>query len=159
EHPPALFYNPEKRALVPLTEPDGKSAWTLCQDDAVLDAAGLPRFGDSLSRYLYQPGKPGQARFIAVTEPPTGDLTRSLADAIGDAPLVPFNPEGGLLMVKEYFPLSLDDFVNVLSGRPLDGRGNPALVADVHAAELKALASVNGAGYLYWGPPSLTGRL
>jgi hypothetical protein len=96
--------------------------WELCQDEVALKTAGLPPFGTSLARYLYQPSSK-EAGFIAVVSgAPTNSSTRPLAEALKDTTAqVPLNPQGGLLMAQHFSPIGYDDYVDLLGGKPWKG--------------------------------------
>jgi len=163
-HPLPLFLDAKQAALVQLVGKDGR-AWELCRDDALLEGAGLPGFTGSLYRYLRQPEAGQETRFVSLADDaPATDSTTTLEKVIGSpADLVPFNAEGGLLMVRSFCPLSLEEFVEMLSGRPWLGSATPDRAAgplgpsSVLGAEPPPDAK--GEAYLFWGPASQSGRL
>jgi hypothetical protein len=69
----------------------------LCQDDAVLQAAGLAPYSTSLARYLYQPGAGRASRFVPVVRGASENavtVPKEQALYLNDR-LVPFNVRAG----------------------------------------------------------------
>ncbi|MGE3109839.1 MAG: hypothetical protein AB7G11_14705 [Phycisphaerales bacterium] len=100
------------------TDRETGEAWVVCEDDAVLTAAGLPAYSTTLHRYLYLASRGNQGNFVVVTPgSPTNDRTRQVADLSGGREgLVAFNIGAGLLMVRRAGTLSLPAYLDVLSG-------------------------------------------
>lgn len=97
----------------------------LCVDDAKLVAAGLPPYSRSLHRYWIAEsrGNGAGASWVAVTAgAPLGPavVTRDKIIPAGH-PLAAFNPEGGLLHVRRFTPLAVEDYADLLAGRPWKG--------------------------------------
>ena len=117
KHPLPTFLDLTRQRPVHPGPADKK--WQLCQDDAALQAAGLPPYGTSLFRYLYQP----ESGFVPVVSgAPTGAKTRSLSEAIKETEAhIPLNPQGGMLMAQEFAPLSYEEYAELLSGKPWKG--------------------------------------
>jgi hypothetical protein len=114
-NPPPTFLDVSSAAPV---HPDG---WVLCRDDDRLRDAGLPPYGSTLHRYLYQPD--GDRRFVPLApDAPRSDATMEY-DAVlpGVAQLVPFNPAGGLMMVRPAGDLRLLELADLLGGQRYDG--------------------------------------
>ena len=124
-HPLPVLIDPA--ASQPTHPADGVSAiaWQLCKDDALLQQAGLPAYNRSLSRYLHVPGASG-GKFIPVTV----DSERNAATVEIETALpeirkhVPFNLACGLVMVRRFSPLSLEDFADLLGGKAWHGVEN-----------------------------------
>lgn len=96
--------------------------WTLCRDDAALQAAGLPAYGTSLFRYLYQPASKDSGFVAVVAGAPNSPATRPLAEALKDTQAhIPLNPQGGLLMAQNFSPLGYEDYVDLLGGKAWKG--------------------------------------
>src|SRR5688572_4470490 len=95
----------ETRPVSPLDSGSG-DGYFLCTDDAVLIAAGLDPYSESLHRYIGVRNHP-EAGLIAVTaDAPKPGNGRELSDVLpGGKELVPFNPEGGLMFVRRLAPL------------------------------------------------------
>ncbi len=123
-HPPPLLLDLDKgQPLVP-TDPAENAPWRLCEDDALLQLHGLPPYRTTLHRYLcIRHGQSGAVIFAPTTpEAPTNDHTIRTSQLPGYGQrVVPFNLEGGLLLVRPYYPLSLNDYVDVLSGAAWQG--------------------------------------
>ena len=120
-HPVPVFLDLSTRKPVHPAAPGGQ--WKLCEDGGLLARAGLPEYAASLHRYLYVKGNEAKTAFVPVTpDAPTGPATMSLGEAIPDAEkLVPLNPAGGLMLVRGYYPIGLEDFINLLNGGQCDG--------------------------------------
>jgi hypothetical protein len=75
--------------------------------------------------------------------------------------LVPVNPDGGLLMTVPHFPLSYDDGVDLIGGRPwkqIESASSFTLDGAYRRLE-KVGGDGRGYGCLYWGQHEMTGRL
>jgi hypothetical protein len=119
-HPPPSFLDLGKKG--PLHPATGGVRWELCVNDAALQAAGLPLYGTSLFRYLYQPESKDSSFVPIVTNAPTNTSTRPLPQVIKISPeIVPLNPQGGLLMARNYAPRSYEDYVDLLAGKVWKG--------------------------------------
>jgi hypothetical protein len=120
KHPLPSFLDLARLGPVHPGPPENR--WELCRDDAALEAAGLPAYSTSLFRYLYQPSVKESGFIPVVAGAPTNAATRPLGDALQTAPgSVPINPQGGLLMVRQYSPLSYEDYVDLLGGKAWKG--------------------------------------
>lgn len=119
-HPLPAFLDLSRRQ--PVHPGSDGQPWMLCQDDAALQAAGLPAYGTSLFRYLYQPGATGGAFVPVVAGAPANAATRPLSEALKDSQThVALNPQGGLLMAQRFAPLSYEDYVDLLGGKAWKG--------------------------------------
>ena len=140
---------------------DGTDAWELCQDDQALEQAGLPAYSRSLFRYLWQPKAGAEGRFVPVTVgAPANARTASLDAALGNAGHLPLNPQGGLLRASTFSPLSFEDYVDLLGGKPWAGlpQGKrPWLLEGVYPA-LAEESGVQGGGGLFLGSKGRAGR-
>jgi hypothetical protein len=136
--------------------------WQLCRDEAVLQAAGLPAYGTSLFRYLYQPGAKESVLIPVVAGAPTNLSTRSLAEALQAAPAsVPLNPQGGLLLARQYSPLSYEDYIDLLGGKAWKGleHGKGALTFDRVYRSLGDWTQMQQSGaHLFLGANGRAGR-
>ena len=125
DHPLPSLIDPKKFAAVhPVDAVSGKQ-WELCLDDAVLQQAGLPTYSRSLSRYLYLPGV-ADGKFIPVSADSernarTVEIEKALADV---RTLVPLNLACGLILVRRFAPLGLEEFADVLGGTAWHGIEN-----------------------------------
>jgi hypothetical protein len=144
--------------------PSEPSTWRLCQDDALLDSFGLPRYSTSPYRYLYEPGASGAKTFVATTpDAPTNSHVQGL-ERLRATPDVTeiFNPHAGLIRVARFEPLGLDDYLQVLEGRPWQGRGPGAgrwFEKGVYAELEKWSAKPQGMPFLLHGPGTPAERL
>jgi len=97
--------------------------WKICQDDSLLAAQGLPAYSTTPFRYLYDPTAAGAKTFVATTENAPSNshvqgLNRLSSNASG---ATVFNPRAGLLRVTQFHPLELEDYLQILEGRPWSG--------------------------------------
>lgn len=117
EHPPPLWLDASgSRGVAPIDREAG-APWRLCTDDSALAKAGLPAFTTSLHRYLYLPELGGESRFVPVTpDAPANARTLSLADIAPGGGCVPLNPGGGFMLAREFNPIELERFIDVLGG-------------------------------------------
>ncbi|MEO8427417.1 MAG: hypothetical protein ABI651_09925, partial [Verrucomicrobiota bacterium] len=106
----------------PVSPGSPENRWELCRDDAALQAAGLPAYGTSLYRYLYQPASKDMSFVALVSGAPSNPATRPMAEALKDIEAhVPLNPQGGLLMAQNFPPLGYEDYVDLLGGKAWKG--------------------------------------
>ncbi|NQT86353.1 hypothetical protein HQ560_06280, partial [bacterium] len=164
EHPlPAFIHVADRRPVHP-TDPTTGAPWTLCRDDALLAEAGLPPYSTSLHRYLSLGEVPGERRFVPVTpEAPANDHTLALADMLREhGDLVPLNPGGGLMLVREFCPVDYESFSDLLSGGSWDGvlhgRSPVGLGADYEELATARPGEAVG-GRLFLGAHGRWGRL
>lgn len=160
-NPPPLFLDAELSALAELPASSGNSAWELCTNDATLEAAGLPPYGTSLSRYLFQPNSSTGSRFVPTSaDAPENDKTIALAELAPD--LVPFNPGAGLMIVRELAPIGCEEWIDVLGGKPWRGvgHGEKAFRPQGIYRTLQDLGGIHsGGGHYFLGRSGRTGRL
>lgn len=103
-------------------EPESGAELALCTDDSVLRGAGLPEYTRSLRRYWATVDHPAGARiFFAAWAAPVESEGVARHPAFTDPAWLPFNPEGGLMMVRRHAPLALEDFLGLLAGKPWPG--------------------------------------
>ena len=101
-------------------DPGTQRAFMLCEDEKALELAGLPSYASSLHRYLWNGPGVEEPIFLAVTSgAPLPPGVRSATDVFKG--LYPFNPGGGLLLVRPLAPLALTEFADVLSGKTWPG--------------------------------------
>jgi hypothetical protein len=163
-HPLPSFLNLARRAPVHLGDAQNGGRWELCRADDLLQAAGLPAYSTSLFRYLHQPSAGKESRFIpAVGGAPAGPRTTSLAEIFGRTDQhLPFNPQGGLMLVSTLHPLGFEEYVDLLGGKPWKGieHGKKHLALD---GPCRALAAWNekeqNAEHLFLGTRGRAGRL
>jgi hypothetical protein len=142
-HPLPTFLDASKNEPVHPAAAPGGHAWRLCRDDSLLASLGLPPYSTSLHRYLYVGEAGPNAKLIATTpEAPTSPATIALSELLaGRKDLIPFNPAGGLMMVRRHAPHSFETFLDMLAGgTSQDGNGTDE-------------------GWLYLGKHGKSGRL
>jgi hypothetical protein len=97
--------------------------WRICKDDALLESAGLPPYSASSFRYLYDPSASGPRTFIATApDAPVNSQVQGLQRLAGTADGgTVFNPHSGLVGIRRFSPLELEDYLQVLEGRTWKG--------------------------------------
>ena len=103
--------------------PAEPAPWQICKDDALLDSFGLPLYSMSAFRYLHQPTA-GEAKTFLATDPdaPANAHVQGLDRLKADSATTEiFNPHAGLVRVASFSPLGLDDYLQILEGRPWSG--------------------------------------
>jgi hypothetical protein len=160
---PVLIKRPTASGAVPLT-PSEASSWQLCKDDALLDSFGLPPYSTSPYRYLHEPSAAGAKTFLATaTDAPANAHVQGLErlkPASGAADI--FNPHAGLIRVTRFSPLGLEDYLQILEGRPWEGTGPGATrlyQQGIYADLLKWSASPKGMPFLLHGAGAPAERL
>jgi hypothetical protein len=117
-HPRPTFVDANACALIHPVEPVTNRPFVLCTDDAALMSAGLPAYTSSIHRYLWGGGE--APIFVATTAgAPTPAGVQSGPEAFPN--LLPFNPGGGFLLVRSFFPLKLVEFADLLAGKSWPG--------------------------------------
>ena len=133
EHPLPVFIDLESFTSVMLLDPTTQRPWELCRDDGVLEAAGLPAFSTSLFRYLFQPASGKTARFVpVVSNAPENDSTQALAETLPKCRrYASLNPQGGFLSASRFYPLSIEDYLDVLGGKPWENMASTSKLPDL----------------------------
>lgn len=123
KNPPACFLDPAKGVAVQPGAAEPEGSWRLCRDEARLAKAGLPPYATSLARYLHRPEAGTTAPLVPVAAgAPAGTGCAPLEQAIpGLAGLIPFNPQGGLLLAQGLHPIPFDEYADLLGGKPWAG--------------------------------------
>jgi len=141
-HPAPVLLDLQAREPVVPRDAGSGEPWALCQDDALLAAKGLPAYSSSLHRYLCLKAAGAASPFIPLTEnaPANADTRPSSELTDGKHGLVPFNPGGGLMLVRAFSPMRMDVFMDVLTGASWDGmsHGRGEIDPGGLAARLKA---------------------
>ncbi|MFH0879676.1 MAG: hypothetical protein V2A34_08185 [Lentisphaerota bacterium] len=122
-HPLPLFIRTDSMTPLHPLHAESGNPWRLCENDAVLLAMDLPAYSSSLHRYWHVAELGDPSPFVPVTaEAPKNASCISMEQALGAcAGAVAVNPEGGLMLIRDYSPLRMDDFIDVLGGRAWDG--------------------------------------
>jgi hypothetical protein len=113
----------------PVDAPSGQP-FTICQDEVLLQAKGLPGYATTPHRYLCVPSLGGDSPFVpASPDAPAGGATRNLAEVLGPKTRwVPFNPWAGMMLVRKLAPWPYDTLVDLLAGVPQESlRARPAM--------------------------------
>ncbi|MBV9297773.1 MAG: hypothetical protein JO066_02255 [Verrucomicrobia bacterium] len=119
-HPAPALIDGKEGCVVHPVEPGTRREFVLCEDEKALDLAGLPSYASSLHRYLWNGPELQEPVFVAVTSgAPLAPGVRQATDLFKG--LYPFNPGGGLLLVRPLAPLALTEFADILSGKPWSG--------------------------------------
>lgn len=160
QHPRPTFLDLSKAA--PVFPGEGGDRWELCRDDRLLQEAGLPAYGTSLFRYLYQPARGSNTGFIpTVAGAPENAVTTPLATATQNHHLA-FNAQSGLMLATALSPIPYDDYADLLGGKPWKGieHGKKTLAFDGVYRTLGDWQEIqqNGA-HLFLGAHGRTGRL
>ena len=120
KHPAPVWIDLHSRQAYHPALAGAEGGLELCQDEARLQAVGLPPFGTSLLRYLAQTTEAGTVFVPATRGGPEAPQTRTLASVVREES-IPLNPEAGLAMVTEYYPLGLLDYLDLMGGKPWTG--------------------------------------
>jgi hypothetical protein len=160
-HPvPALIDGKEGTVVYPI-DPGTRQPFVLCQDEKTLELAGLPSYGSSLHRYLWNGFGPDEPVFLAITSgAPMPPGVRSATDVFKG--LYPFNPGGGLLLVRPLAPLALTEFADILSGKTWPGFqcGKETIRLGAAYARLEDAEEIlYRGGHLFSGRAGKAGRL
>lgn len=152
--PPTVLDVPARRAVVLGAGEDG-GPWALCDDDAVLEAAGKPRYSGGLARHLWRPVLGDQSPLVAIT----GEGRSAWRDLAPEgSEFLPFNVQGGLMFVRRRAPVGFEAYVDWLSkgrfhmppplrgqgGEPDDRREDPSATALMHGGFLPSIGGVAG---------------
>jgi len=121
----------------------------VCRDDTALAAAGLPKYSEHTARF-------GRAQA-------GGDFVRLNGDArgtdgAGDLPphgtsQIPLNPGGGMIFARRFAPLAIEEFAELLGGRPWSGITNakrPFRLGGVYR-HLEDETEMRAAGHHFYG--------
>jgi hypothetical protein len=140
------------------------TAWQLCKDDALLSSFGLPPYSTSPFRYLHEPGATGAKTFLATAEDSPANAHVQGLERLKAGPDVTeiFNPHAGLIRVNRLSPLGLEEYLQILEGRPWQavGPGTARLFQDgVYGALQTWSASPKGMPFLLHSKSAMADRL
>jgi hypothetical protein len=160
-HPvPALIDGKEGMVIHP-SDPLTRRPFLLCQDEKALELAGLPSYGSSLHRYLWNGFGADETIFLAITSgAPMPPGVRPVNDIFKG--LYAFNPGGGLLLVRPLAPLALTEFADILSGKTWPGFqcGKETIRLGAAYARLEDAEEIlYRGGHLFSGRAGKAGRL
>ena len=119
--PRPAFVNPA--AWAPWHPATGSGEIEVVRDDSALAAAGLPKYSESTARFGRAPaGGP----FVQLNDDARGAAEtielRTLQPA--GANLVALNTGGGMIFARRFAPLGIEEFAELLGGRPWNGLVN-----------------------------------
>ncbi len=102
-----------------------KTHWKICKDDDLLKRLELAPYSTSIHRYLYLESMGAESAFLPITpNAPQNAKTKTIEEGIGSrSTLLPFNSYGGSIMVREVAPMTVESYLSVLAGRPMEGFG------------------------------------
>ena len=110
--------------LHPATE---SGAIEVCRDDSALAAAGLPKYSESTARF----GRAAAGGLFVKLNDEAGSSALGTVNALELRPLLPagaklaaLNPGGGMIFARRFAPLALEEFAELLGGRPWSGLVN-----------------------------------
>jgi hypothetical protein len=160
-HPLPALVDGEGGVVVCPVDPETHRSFVLCQDEKALELAGLPSYGSSLHRYLWNGVGAGEPVFLAITSgAPLPPGVRPATDIFKG--LYPFNPGGGLLLVRPLAPLALTEFADILSGKTWPGFqcGKETIRLGAAYARLEDAEEIlYRGGHLFSGRAGKAGRL
>jgi hypothetical protein len=161
DHPVPALIDGKKGAVVYPVDPGTQRSLVLCQDEKALQLAGLPSYGSSLHRYLWNGAGAEDPVFLAITSgaplPPGGSSVTDIFKG-----LYPFNPGGGLLLVRPLAPLALTEFADILAGKTWPGFqcGKETIRLGAAYARLEDAEEIlYRGGHLFSGRAGKAGRL
>jgi hypothetical protein len=161
DHPVPALVDVKEGAVVHLIDPGTQRSFTLCEDERALEMASLPPYASSLHRYLWNGPGLEKPAFLAVTSgAPLPAGVRSATEMTNG--LYPFNPGGGLLLVRPLSPLALTEFADILSGETWAGFqcGKEAIRLGAAYARLEDAEEIlYRGGHLFSGRAGKAGRL
>jgi hypothetical protein len=162
-HPPPAYIDLSAGHAVHPNGKDPDGPWELCCNDELLRGAGLPAYSTSLFRYLHQPSAGPKTKFVPVVGgAPQGPATVPAAKALaGLDPHLALNPQAGLMMTIGFDPLTFEDYVDLLGGKPWSGfeHGKKRLAFGGRYDSLADAAQVqSGLGHVFLGAHGRVGR-
>ena len=160
-HPVPVLIDVKEGVVVYPIDPVTQRSFVLCQDEKALELAGIPSYASSLHRYLWNGPGMEDPVFLAVTSGAPLPPGVSPATDIFQG-LHPFNPGGGLLMVRPFVPLALTEFADVLSGKAWPGFrcGKEVIRLGAAYAKLEDTEEILlRGGHLFSGRAGKAGRL
>ncbi|MBV8225629.1 MAG: hypothetical protein JO232_10620 [Verrucomicrobia bacterium] len=159
-HPAPAFIDENESCVVHPVDPSSGRPFLLCDDETALEKAGLPPYASSLERYLWS-GHGVEPVFLAVTsDAPLPPGVRPATEYFSG--LVPFNPGGGLLLVRPLAPLGIVEFADLLGGKTWQGIqcGKESIrLGGAYADLADAEAITYRGGHLFSGRAGKAGRL
>jgi hypothetical protein len=159
-HPLPIYFDLSVSEPINPRDKTSSEPWELCMDDALLEGHALPRYGTSLTRYLYVRGAPNPV-FLPMTKGSLrNEATQEPEEVLG--PVIPLNADGGLMMAQKFSPLSLESYADLLSGQAWKGieEGNKVFKLDgVYRTLQNSDLIQQGGAHLFSGKRGRAGRL
>jgi hypothetical protein len=160
-HPAPAFIDEKESCVVHPVEPVTGRPFLLCDDETALEKAGLPPYASSLHRYLWSGHGVDEPLFLAVTsDAPLPPGVRPITQYFPG--LLPFNPGGGLLLVRPLAPLGIVEFADLLGGKTWQGIqcGKETIrLGGAYADLADAEAITYRGGHLFSGRAGKAGRM
>ena len=140
------------------------TGWRVCTEDALLEAHGLAPYSTSPFRYFHEPGVKENKTFLATSpDAPVNSHVQSLERlATTNGALAVFNPHAGFVRVTRHVPLNLDNYLQVLEGKPWQETGPLAgtgFSSGRYADLQEWSANPRGVPFLLHGDGTLADRL
>jgi hypothetical protein len=159
-HPLPAFIRTKDGVLVNPTGSLG-TPWRLCEDDALLEQHGLPPYRSTLHRYLYLAGGEDRPTVFAPVTPEAPMSAHAVPCAqvtAADPALAPLNPEGGFVIVRPFYPLGYNEYLDVLNGGSWKGLAHGLETPDFQAM-VRRLGHPDNPGRIFMGGRGLGGQL
>ncbi|MEO6785854.1 MAG: hypothetical protein ABI318_06940, partial [Chthoniobacteraceae bacterium] len=152
--PRPVFVDPA--AWAPWHPATESGAVEVARDDAALAAAGLPKYSESTARF----GRAAAGGLFVKLNDEAGSSALGTVNAHelrallpAGASLVPLNPGGGMIFARRFAPLAIEEFAELLGGRPWSGLVNarhPFRLGGVYQ-QLEDETEMRAAGQHYYG--------
>ena len=124
----------------------------VCRDDSALAAAGLPKYSENTARF----GRASNlGSFVQLNEEARGTEGAAELPSLHPpgATLLTLNPGGGMIFARRFAPLAIEEFAELLGGRPWSGIVNakrPFRLNGVYR-HLEDETEMRAAGQHYYG--------
>ena len=128
----------------------------VCRDDSALASAGLPKYSESTARF----GRAAAGGLFVKLNDEAGSSALGTVNALElrsllppGAKLVALNPGGGMIFARRFSPLALEEFAELLGGRPWSGIVNakrPFRMSGVYQ-QLEDETEMRAGGQHYYG--------
>lgn len=118
QQPPCpLWVDTVSQQVLPTTDYDG-NPWKLCDSDEVLLAQGKTAFLEARDRFLYCPALGIQSPLVPLSKKAPKEIEESLrANASVGKEAVLFNSHAGRILVRRFYPLSIEEYLGIVAGR------------------------------------------
>lgn len=159
-HPLPIYFDLALSGPVNPKDAASSTPWGLCLNDRLLSEHGLPPYSTSLARYLCLRDASKPPFLPVTTGSPENEATQEARQVLG--PLVPLNPDGGLMMARKFAPLGFESYVDLVAGQPWKGLEEGSKVfklSGVYRTLQNADVIQQGGGHLFLGKRGRAGRL